>query len=306
MSDVRKAAQFLRKCQVIEEAEIAGTECPWELNAGMPPREDFHDTMQAIYIWSVDSNFADNRQYLDRAIRYLKSRRDFLMDEEEPMKSYDAACMILGIHMYLKHVEDAEVSELEDYAIRHLTSYFSGEGPAHNARDYSNPYLKAAMLGYVLRDKNQSLDFLDRWLSRDVSLSKPVLEPAHRGPGFQYPHDFVSTFGSKLFALGVASSSYDFSQAVPMLPPDFVPREHDEVSFNSTILLGLGAAASRTEGTLRDSFLKAASPISRNIEGRIVDGGLKRGNYFPIRESWPTFYFAFATIVLEKGDPFSS
>lgn len=306
MLNVKESALFLRKCQVLE-GEIAGTECPWELDAGMPPREDFHDTMQAIYVWSLKENFDDNSDYLDRAIAYMKSRRKFLEEEAEPMKSYDSTCLILGAHMYLSQHSDEEVSALEDYALDHLKSYFIRDGgPAHNARDYSNPYLKAAILGYVLKDRQESTEFLDSWLSKDMNLQSAESEPAHRGPGYQYPHDFVSTFGSKLFALGVVSTTFDFSSAVALLPQGFTSREHDEISFNSTVLLGIGAAMRRTDGTVRSSYEKAASPIRAEIESRIDGGGLKRGNYFPIRESWPTFFATFADIIIERGNPFAS
>lgn len=304
MLDVRESGRFLRLCQV-PEGEIAGTECPWELNMGMPPREDFHDTMQAIYVWSLSANFDENREYIERALSYLKSRRKFLMEEKEPMKSYDATCMLLGLHMYLKQEKDREIAGLERYAVEHLTNYFTnGDGPVHKARDYSNPYLRAGILGYVLRDLGESTAFLDGWLSRDTALVMAEEEPPHRGPGYQFPHDFVSTFGSKLFALGVVSRDYDFSSALSALPRGFVEREIDVVSFNSTILMGLGAAKWRTSGELRDSFVGAAVPIRENLESRIDGGGLKRGSYFPIRESWPTFFLTFATIVFDFGDPF--
>ncbi len=304
MLDVKESGKFLRKCQVLE-GEIAGTECPWELNMGMPPREDFHDTMQAIYVWSLNANFNDNRDYIQRAVEYLKSRKGFLMDEGEPLKSYDATCMILGVHMYLKQAEDRELASLEEYGIEYLSDYFT-RGPVHNARDYSNPYLKAAILGYVLHDRGMSTEFLNSWLSTDTTLMKPEDEPSHIGPGYQYPHDFVSTFGSKLFALGVLSTDYDFESALPVLPDRFIIRQHDEVSFNATILLGVGAARWRTSGKLQNAFLRAAEPIRESLESRIEDGGLKRGNYFPIRESWPTFFATFAAIVLDYGDPFSA
>lgn len=305
MLNVRESALFLRKCQVLE-GEIAGTECPWELNAGKPPREDFHDTMQAIYVWSLNENFKENTDYLDRAISYMKSRRKFLEESGEPMKSYDSTCLILGAHMYLSQKKDEEVAALEDYAIEHLKSYFtSNGGPAHNARDYSNPYLKAALLGYVLKDKNENIDFLDSWMSKDMTLQRAESEPNHIGPGYQFPHDFVSTFGSKLFALGVVSGEFDFDPVAEMLPQAFLPRDHDEVSFNSTILMGIGAAMRRTGGSVRSSFEKAAAPIRTEIESRIDGGGLKRGNYFPIRESWPTFFATFATIILDRDGPFT-
>ena len=302
MLDVRESARFLRKCQVLE-GEIAGTECPWELNAGMPPREDFHDTMEALYVWNLRENFSENRDYIERAIRYMKSRMNFLKEEGEPVKSYDCACLLLGVHKYLNNSDDEEAGSMEAYSIDYLKHYF-GSGPSHNARDYSNPYLKAAILGYVLQDMGERTAFLEEWLEKDTGLINPEREPPHKGPGYQYPHDFVSTFGSKLWALSVLSRSFDFSKTVGELPSGFITRQHDEVSFNSTVLFGLAGAMRRTEGEVRLAFENASVPLLRELASRVDGGGWKRGKYFPIRESWPTFFVTLADILMKHPTPF--
>lgn len=305
MVDIRDSARFLRNCQVLD-GDIAGTVCPWELNAGMPPREDFHDTMQALYVWSLPENFNENREPVEMAVRYMKKRRRIIMEEPEPMKSYDCACLLLGVHMYLRNVHDEDAGSLEEHSIDNLKEHFSCKAglPAHNAREYSNPYLKAAIFGCVLRERGEKTDFLEDWLKLDSELKSPESEPLHIGPGHQYPHDFVSTFGSKLWALSVISCDFDFKQAVSELPSGFIARQYDEVSFNSTVLFGLAGAISRTEGEVRNAFERASVPLRRELELRAENGGWKRGHYFPIRESWTTFYVTLADTLMEHKTPF--
>jgi len=40
--------------------------------------------------------------------------------------------------------------------------------------------------------------------------------------------------------------------------------------------------------------------MQREIEGRMMRGGLKKGTYFQLNESWPTFFYYFARILYDK------
>jgi len=298
MFDYRQSAEFLKRCQVNDGSEIEGTVCPWELNAGYSAREDLHDTLEAMYIWTRKENREYCKENIVLAIKYAKRKFQWYKEEDEPLKSYDSIYYLLALHNYLKFEEDAELTNIYSYAKDYLIRYFKAN-PIHHLREYSNPYWKASILGLVLNDEEENIEFLRKWLDNDRVLINPLLEKYHEGRGYQYPHDFLSEFGTKLLLMNLIIPERVDDNLNEAIPAGFVPRTIDEVSFNSSILYGL-CTIKKSLSENSSLILNTIQNIEREIEGRMVKGGLKRGTYFPLNESWPTFFYYFARIFCDK------
>ncbi len=296
MFDYRKSAEFLKKCQVEDESDIRGTVCPWVLNEGDEPREDLHDTLQAVYVWSRDENFDNCRENAEFALDYVKRRFEWFKSNSEPIKSYDAIFQVLALNQYLKKAEDDELSRIESYSRRYLVDYFKGN-PKHDAREYSNTYWKAAILSIGLRYRGEDTRFLGHWVDSDTTLVKPENEPVHKGRGYMHPHDFCSTFGTRLYAINMLATDYDYSLLNDYLPDGFVKRSIDETSFNSFVLYGLCSIDESRNEVDFDKVQRVKDDIFRILEDRFVEGGTKRGDYVSLRESWSTFFVYYAELL---------
>ena len=302
--DFRESAEFLKKCQVLEEHDIKGTVCPWELNAGEPPREDLHDTLEALYIWTREENKDFCKTNIDLALDYVTRKFDWYKKETEPIKSYDSTFYLLALHNYLTYEEDRHLLEIENYARSYLIRYFE-DNPPHNLREYSNPYWKAAVLALILRRENESTKLLEDWLEQEPTLPHPENEENHMGRGYMYPHDFFSTFGTKLMAINLILPNKVLTNLNKLIPKGFVSRDLDEVSFNSSIMFGLCTLNLKLYKNL-DFISETTKKISNEIENRLISGGVKRGKYFPLRESWPTFFFYFSKTLCEGKELFNT
>ncbi len=297
MLDVRNAARFLRLCQ-INTGEIAGTECPWELNAGMEAREDYHDTLEALYVWSLPENIKDNAEFISNALRYLRYRFNAFKESREPVKSYDAAYIVFSLGEYKKNSHDSSVNDMIEYAEKYLENYFIGT-PDRNLRDYSNPYWKAGLYGRYLITSGKPINFLRKWVEEELDLISPLEEINNEGPGYMFHHDFISMYGAKLYAIGTLKANFDFDGFASTIPSGFTKRKFDEVAFNSIVMAGLVSILPQISGNVRENTMKAIKNIENEIDSMVEGGGLRRGgNYFHLRESWPTFFYTYASHLL--------
>ena len=297
MFNFKSSAEFLTKCQVLDNSEISGTVCPWVLNEGKPPREDFHDTLEAVYIWSRPENSELYSYNILKAMEYIERKYGWFMSEAEPLKSYDATYLLLALHRNPILKEYKQFQVILDYAKQYMTEFFT-RGPEHNQREYSNPYWKAFILDMVLKDDNQPTGFLRGWLTGDLSLESPHLEGLHKGKGFEFNHDFFSTFGTKLLAINEIDPSLSYSALRNIDVKGYVKRELDETSFNASVLFGISSCPFDCFGKLElDSVI---FDIKEKLESKFESGGIKRGSYFPLRESWPTFFVYFAELIIER------
>lgn len=296
MFDYRLSAQFLKKCLVTDEGEIKGTVCPWVLGEGDPPREDYHDTLEAIYIWSRPENIDWCGESIDLALGYIKNRFDWYSKQSEPLKSYDSSFLLLALSKYLETNNDRQLSDIMHYAEDYLVRFFK-DSPAHNAREYSNPYWKAVLLKLYLDKTGADSAFLRDWLSQDTTSINPDMEEVHKGRGYMFPHDFFSTGGTKLMALNVIAPDLIESRVEEFIPEGYVKRNYDETSFNASVLFGL-CTLDKQDAKVKE----IESEIFSRLESRFVEGGTKRGDYTKLRESWSTFFVYFAELLRDKND----
>lgn len=293
------SSDFLRRCQATYNSDIRGTVSPWVLNEDDAAREDIHDTLQAIYIWSRKENVDQSEDCLDMALDFVKRSFTRYKQQGEPIKSYDSAFHLLALHNYLKSHRDRYLQEIENYAKNYLVSYFKKQ-PPHDQREFSNPYWKASILYLVMKDNDESIGFIKEWVRKDLSLVKPENEPDHRGMGYKYSHDFFSTFGTKLFAFNLILPEFKPETVEPYLPDGFVNRTVDEVPFNASILFGLTTMRKNLTRELDYRIGEISREIFSNLENRVFEGGIKRGDYTQLREAWPTFFVYFAELLRER------
>ncbi|MEM3829499.1 MAG: hypothetical protein QXP36_09850 [Conexivisphaerales archaeon] len=285
------------------ESDIKGNVSPWVLNEGIPAREDLHDTLQAVYVWSRPENIDNSKVNLEAAVEFVKRRYEKYKLEPEPLKSYDSSFILLALHSYLKNNDDKVLEDIENYAKNYLSTYFRN-GPAHNAREYSNPYWKATMLFLNLKDSGEDAQFLSSWLSKDISLPNPENEEVHKGPGYIYPHDFFSTFGTKLYAINTISPQLIPKNIEQLIPSGFITRSIDPTIFNASVLYGLCTLSNEMMALLNGKVQSAIESIFKVLESNFVEGGTKRGDYVNIRESFSTFFVYFAELLREKKEIF--
>lgn len=299
MFDYSLSAEFLKKCQVKDNSEINGTVCPWELGAGEPAREDLHDTLEAVYIWSRPENVKTCKENIELALDYSKRKFEWFKNEPEPLKSYDAIYYVLAITEYFKNYKDVELQEILSYTKEYLIDFFKS-GPQHNVREYSNPYWKAVVFYLALEKEGQDTSFIRNWLLQDLSLPDPEQEIVHRGPGYQHPHDFASSFGTKLMAINTILPEVDYASLDLKIPHGHVKRSIDETSFNATLLYGLCTLPESNPDIDSESVKSTIEDIFSVLESKFVEGGTRRGDYVKIRESWTTFFVYFAELLREK------
>lgn len=301
MLQARDAAKFLQLCQV-NEGEIKGTVCPWELNAGMEPREDFHDTLEALYIWSLPENLDKNMEYINRALGYLRFRFDKYKKSSEPIISYESAFILFSIGEYRKNTQDTSFDYMINFADNYLKNYFI-KNPNHELRDYSNAYWKAGMLRNYLSTMEESFNIVDKWIIENFSLVNPSLEINNDGPGYMFHHDFMSTYGSKLYAIKDMINNIEIDNFLNTIPEGYTKRKYDEIVFNSTVMIGLLSIFPFVTSNIQKKIVTSIKEIQREIDSHVNQGGLTRGgNYFNIRESWPTFFYAYASKLLADLD----
>lgn len=298
MFDYRSSVEFLMKCQATYDSDIKGTVSPWVLNEGDAAREDIHDTLQAIYIWSRPENIEYCGECLEMAIDYVKRSFARYRVQAEPIKSYDATYYILGLHNYLKRKNDKLLREIKRYAKNYLIQYFK-EGPSHNGREYSNPYWKATVLYLMLTDKGENTRFIANWLQQDTTLVNPENEPDHMGRGYKYSHDFLSTFGTKLMAMNTILPDHRIESLEDLIPSGYTRRLVDEVPYNASVTFGLSTLNTHSDRALKLKVSSAGSEIFSVLESQVFEGGVKRGNYTQLRESWTTFFVYIAEMLRE-------
>jgi hypothetical protein len=297
MFDYDKSAEFLTKCQV-KDSQIRGTVCPWVLNEGLPPREDLHDTLEAVYVWSRNEHFDKYRENIIEALEYVKKRFEWFKRETEPLKSYDAIYLLLASKNYLRSENSRELEMMRDYAEQYLTKYIL-DNPETDKREYSNSCWKAAIFHLSVSDDSKKRELVGHWLEKGLEFSSPNNEEKHLGMGYQYHHDFVSTFGTKLLVSSLAKPEIIPSNISEFYPTDFVYREIDPNSFNSSILTGLCALRNSRGDRQDDKLSLTIDKIKAKLEAQVVDGGIRRGDYFPVRESWSTFFLYFAELMCD-------
>ncbi len=316
---MQRASEFLAKCQVIEpyveKGKLRGCVCPWEIGesadgGAFPILEDFHDTLEAIWVWSYDKKISGKQTFkpnIDWAWRYaLTNWNRFIGGRQEiaPKSLYDCSHFLYSGTTYQEEFNEevcvSKMIQAGDYLQKHLANLEETKD-----REYSDPFWMAHCLGLAARKLNQNnwLETVEEFLERTVvecadPFSDARREPRHIGPG---GHDFFSKNANKALALSsclVQRTQLDgilLGKFLPRVSEGFVPRHTDENAWNAHLATALGRSYVAT-GNLK--FLRCYFAIMDELRTRDTHrlAALPRAPSFRRRESWVTFFFAQAYV----------
>lgn len=169
----KNASDFLVKCQIVEpyveKGVLRGCVCPWEIGTfdreGFTILEDFHDTLEAIWVWSYYSKLSERDSYkfnIEAAWRYITANRErFIPSAKKTEGLYDCFHVILSGALYEKVFADKSYHNLLDFAGDRLASHLL-KIRSVKGKGYLDPWWMTACLAHVA----QSLKY-HKWL--DVS-----------------------------------------------------------------------------------------------------------------------------------------
>jgi hypothetical protein len=315
-SHFETSSSFLVKCQIIEpyveKGTLRGCVCPWEIGdsaeeGAFPILEDFHDTLEAIWVWSFHAKASGDaifKPHIDSAWEYIiRNWKRFIGGDEASTKSlYDCSYVLFSGTFYAEVFGDNQYEDQILQAGHHLDKYL-GHLKSTEGREYYDPFWMAYCLGLGAKSMKQKkwletarAFVVDNVVKPSGSFSKVRNEPRHIGPG---GHDFFSKNANKALAL---ISCLDEEKAIretllekflPCLPRGFVPRHADENAWNAHLATAIGKASATTGSeVLLNRYLTVMDELAaRDAAG---SAALSRSPSFLRRESWVTFFYAHA------------
>jgi hypothetical protein len=309
----RLASEFLVKCQIIEpyveKGTLHGCVCPWEIGdsadeGAFPILEDFHDTLEAIWVWSYHTKASRRQSFkpnIDWAWMYIvKNWKRFIGKEESENKSlYDCSHVLFSEIFYTQVFNDNQYKQLILQAgsrlENHLKKLKSPEG-----REYHDPFWMAHCLSLAAKSlkKEEWLKTAETFVKRNIvskknPFSKVEREPHHKGSG---GHDFFSKNANKALA-SISCLNQETAEEIiiesflPCLPSTFVSRHVDENAWNAHLATAIGKSFILTDN---ENFLRPYFAIMKELEKRDIkkSAALPRSSSFLRRESWVSFFYA--------------
>lgn len=313
-SHFKKASEFLVKCQIIEpyveKGSLYGCVCPWEIGesadeGAFPIVEDFHDTLEAIWVWTFYTRLSSEQTFkpnIDWAWKYIaKNWKRFIGEKNEGKSLYDCSYVLFSGTLYQKVFHDDKYKEFLEEAGNNLRKYLSKIKSTAD-REYRDPYWMAYCLGRAAKDLNKEAwfqtaeDFAKRTV---VNVKTPFSiiekEPKHKGPG---GHDFFSKNANKALAVMACINREDAknlleNKFLPCLPRGFVHRAADENAWNAHLATAICKSYIFTGN---EEFINLYFTITDELKMRDEQesAALPRSPTFGRRESWVTFFYAHA------------
>lgn len=312
----REASEFLVKCQIIkpyvETGILHGSICPWEIGesadeGAFPIQEDFHDTVEAIWIWSYYTKVSGRRIFksnIDWAWKYVVSNwKRFMGDEKAEDKGlYDCSHILLSGTSYERVFGDNGYKELVIKAGNSLEKYLVNLNSTEGSQQI-DPFWMAYCLSLAAKSLKQR-----KWIKTAetfvkntiVDVAKPFskieMEPLCHAPG---NHDFFSKNANKALALISCWGQEKIAKQIildkflPCLPKKFVSQHADENAWNAHVAAAIGKSYVFTGNK---EFLNPYFALMDELKARDVQksAALPRSPSFPRRESWVAFFYAHA------------
>ena len=313
---LRKAAQFLTKCQLdepwINDGRLYGCVSPWELEKWLGAYEDFHDTLEAIWVWAIHRYLTGSREYdcnIRAAITYVTRNYDRFLNTVSPTFMYDASHVLHTSYVLETLLGENSLQDIAnqviDKLLEHILSLSNLQG-----RAYDDPWwATACLLRYCkYRKYSDVVDELRRLVVSQVEKQQENFftdvqdEPTYIGPG---GHDFFCHNANRVLALYEALSEYNDNLLKHMLeifaskvPSGFVKRHVDENAWNAHLATGIALAFRVTKN---DKLLRVYDNIMKELETRSQDFAISRSPNVPLKESWATYFYVQAHVVLILG-----
>jgi len=309
----KNASDFLVKCQIIEpyvqKGILRGSVCPWEIGVGdtygFTIFEDFHDTLEAIWVWSYYTDVSGDFSYklnIEMAWEYVVANFErFIPPHKRDEGLYDCSQTILSGSLYEEVFADKGYHKWLETAGNRIAHYLS-KIRSTRGREYSDPWWITACLASAAQSlgRHEWLEVATNLVRRDIieretPFSNVEKEPRHRGPG---GHDFFSHNANKVLALLSCFPSKAITKEIvvhkflPLAPRQFVKRHADENPWNANVAAVLGKSYLLTG---EEEFLCRYFAIMDELKTRAGNSSaLPRSKKFPVRESWVTFFYAYA------------
>jgi hypothetical protein len=300
----------------VEKGSLRGVVSPWEIEGTSPTTtpilEDFHDTLEATWVWSHYQKIAGNQDFqanIEEAWSYVSKN----LARFQPLEPYDASHALLLFSEFAERHPPRMLEALRAKGIETIQSYLASLSE-YAGREYHDPFWMLFALARYARayDDVTTLAYTRRTLQRWKRLGAFGTaafdrEPKHTGPG---NHDFFSSNANKVLAfaetLGPVQETKTWLEegVLPMIPKGFVNRHVDENAWNAHVA---GAMAAGFNVTNNPTFLEEYFTIVDELKKRDERGlcalsrqpGSYRGN-----ESWVAFFWSFAYAELCRGpDP---
>ncbi len=310
------ASKFLTECQAvepwIEKGLVYGSVAPWKLGLWMGLYEDFHDTLEAIWTWSIytyisrDSIFYRN---IEKALEYIEKNSHRYLVKENPGYQYDAA-HILHTQCALKFIGTELSKEIVEKAIELLRTYLDNIDSLAK-RAYFDPFWIIACLAQYAKTFNRFdlLEYTEKFLLKALSIlgdeyfTSIALEPKETSLG---SHDFFSSNANRLLALYQVFKDRNIEELhrsilvkfKKVIPQGFVERHVDENAWNAHLATALAIAYRVTNDI---NFLRVYHDIMSKLYNRSKQYAIKRDERFPMYESWATYFYVQAHTALVLG-----
>ncbi len=312
----RLASTFLTRCQVlspyVREGLLRGVVCPWEIEGASPATspvlEDFHDTLEAIWVWSHHRTLTGSPDF-DAS---LKEAWAYVLNNHHRFPSlepYDASHVLLASCEPDRVPPAGRLHALRIRAVESIEEYLSGL-EVYDGREYHDPFWLLFALcryGKSCSDTN-ALRFVrrirERWQRAGAFRVTPFnREPRHIGPG---GHDFFSSNANKILAFSESSTTRGARRwledgSLRMIPDGFVNRHVDENPWNAHMAASMASAFNTTGNS---TFLGAYFSIMDELRRRDKQGICslpRQSNSYRGNESWVAFFWSFAYAELCRG-----
>jgi hypothetical protein len=310
-----KASKFLVECQIlepyVEKGTLRGCVCPWEIGesadeGAFPILEDFHDTLEAIWVWSYYTKVSRKQTFksnIEWAWRYVTENwKRFIKEEKTNGSLYDCSFVLFSGIFYEKVFNDNKYEKLIMHAGAHLEKFLR-KLKSTKGREYHDPFWMTYCLGLAAKQLKQEKWFRtaktfvkNKIVFAKKSFSNVESEPRHKGPG---NHDFFCKNANKALALIICLDQEEVTKEIllkeflPCLPKNFVSRHVDENAWNAHLATAIGKSYVLT-GNME--FLYRYFAIIDKLKVRDIQksAALPRSPSFLRRESWVTFFYAHA------------
>lgn len=321
---LHRASAFLVKCQIREpyvvRGLLRGTVCPWEIGVmepyGFTLQEDFHDTLEAMWVWTYYTKVSKRPTFVENiqaGWKYVTANFERFVPTNQAIQGYyDCAQLLHTSTLYDDVFADKSYRRWMDIAGNRLAWYLSTLRPARG-REYSDPWWMTVCLAGAAKQvgnhgwKEVAQQFVNRTILRSKQPFRLIeKEPRHRGPG---GHDFFSQNATKIQALLACTPTKEeledllINTILPLTPTQFVARRTDENAWNASVAAALGKCFAVTRSP---EFLQRYFAIMDELQQRDEQqsAALPRDTRTLVRESWVTYFYARAyTAVLSPSIP---
>jgi hypothetical protein len=317
---LKNASDFLVKCQIaepyVQKGILQGSLCPWEIGvadtSGLTILEDFHDTLEALWVWCYYTRVSNKQTYtpnIEMGWNYIVNNFErHIPPTDENKGLYDCSLVILSGSLYEDTFSNRTHHRWIEDAGNRLAHYLDS---ISSRTCYSDFWVESCFVWWmaVCLGSAAQLTSNQEWLRiarifvrhTVIEKEKPFtyVDRESRPVGGIGDHECYSCNASKALAiLSCRPSEKVLKETIvgkflPLIPRGFVKRPVDENPWNANVAMALGKSYLMTG---ENAFLEEYFSIMDELKKRDIQNSsaLPRCEDFSARESWVTFFYAYA------------